>query len=265
MAKTFWKGAISFGLVAIPVKMYTATRSVTPAFHLLHKKCSTRPRQVLFCPLDMEYFGVKETMRGYEYARGQFVSLDEGDFKKVPLKTLHAIVIVRFVPAEEIDPIYYYGSHYLEPEELGARPFSLLRQALEKTRRVGVAKVTFQRREHLAILRPAGDSLVLHTIHFNDEILPRVEAPVPEPASDEELELANSLVMAMAGSFKPEEYRDEYRQALQKLIEAKVKGEKIKAPSVPRVEITDLMSARRISVAKAKKVRQKAAAGATGE
>jgi DNA end-binding protein Ku len=146
MAKAFWKGAISFGLVAIPVKMYTATRSVTPAFHLLHKKCSTRLRQVLYCPLDEEYFGVKETVRGYEYARGQFVSLDEGDFRKVPLKTLHAIDIVRFFPAEEIDPIYYYGSHYLEPEELGARPFSLLRQALQKTGRVGVAKVTFQRR-----------------------------------------------------------------------------------------------------------------------
>lgn len=265
MAKAFWKGAISFGLVAIPVKMYTATRSVTPAFHLLHKKCSTRPRQVLYCPLDEEYFSVKETLRGYEYASGQFVSLDEGDFRKVPLKTLHAIDIVRFVPAEEIDPIYYYGSHYLEPEELGARPFSLLRQALQKTRRVGVAKVTFQRREHLAILRPAGDSLVLHTIHFNDEILPPVKMPVAEPASDEELKMASSLVMAMAGNFKPEEYKDEYRQALQKLIEAKVKGEKIKAPSVPKVEISDLMSALRISVDKAKKARQKAAAGAVGE
>jgi DNA end-binding protein Ku len=129
---------------------------------------------------------------------------------------------------------------------------------------VGVAKVTFQRREHLAILRPAGDSLVLHTIHFNDEILPPVKMPVAEPASGEELKMASSLVMAMAGNFKPEEYKDEYRQALQKLIEAKVKGEKIKAPSVPKVEISDLMSALRISVDKAKKAR-KAAAGVVGE
>jgi DNA end-binding protein Ku len=265
MAKSFWKGVISFGLVVIPVKMYTATRSVTPTFHLLHKKCSTRPRQVLYCPLDEEYFGVKETVRGYEYAKGQFISLDYSDFKKVPLKTLHAIDIVRFVPTDEIDPIYYYNSHYLEPEELGARPFSLLRQALQKTQRVGVAKVTFQRREHLSILMPAGDSLVLHTIHFSDEILPRIEVPAAEPASDEELEMATSLVKAMAGSFKPEEYKDEYRQALEKLIETKVKGEKIKSPSVPKVEITDLMSALRISVDKAKKARPKAAAGAAGE
>jgi DNA end-binding protein Ku len=265
MAKAFWKGVISFGLVVIPVKMYTATRSVTPTFHLLHKKCSTRPRQVLYCPLDEEYFGVKETVRGYEYAKGQFIPLDDSDFKKVPLKTMHAIDIVRFVPAEEIDPIYYYGNHYLEPEELGARPFSLLRQALQKTQRVGVAKVTFQRREHLSVLRTAGDSLVLHTIHFNEEILPRVGVPAAEPASGEELQMATSLVMAMAGSFNPEEYEDEYSQALQKLIEAKVKGEKVKAPSVPKVEISDLMSALRLSVEQAKKARPKVAAGAAGE
>ena len=123
MAKAFWKGAISFGMVSIPVKMYVATTSHVMNFHLLHKKCLTRPKQVLHCEEDNEYFGIKETVRGYEYGKGQYVVLKDSDFNKVPVRTTHIIDIVGFVKDEEIDPLYFYGSHYLEPEEFAVKPY----------------------------------------------------------------------------------------------------------------------------------------------
>src|SRR3990172_10525017 len=129
MARAFWKGVIGFGMVAIPVKMYVASDIRPITFHYLHKKCLTRPKQVLFCETDNEYFTTKEVARGYEYARGQYVVLDDSDLEKVPVATAHRIEIKAFVNASEIDPIYYHSSHYLEPEELGAKPFALLRQA----------------------------------------------------------------------------------------------------------------------------------------
>ncbi len=254
MPRAFWKGVISFGLVAIPVKMSVAAESKTLSFHLLHKKCLTRPKQVLFCDTDNEYFGIKETVRGYEVAKEQYVVLDESDFEKVPVRTTHSIDIAGFVDAKEIDPLYYYASHYVEPEELGARPFRLLREALEKTGRVGIAKVAFQRREHLCSLRPLEDILVLHTMHYQNEILSRKEiAPSKPKVTEAEMDMAVSLIKAMAKSFNPDDYKDEYQVALKQLIEAKVKGEKITAPAEPKVEIGDLMAALRASIAEAKK------------
>lgn len=249
MARAFWKGVISFGLVAIPVKMYTGTESKTLAFHLLHRKCLTRPRQVLHCETDDEYFGLKDTVRGYEVDKDQYVVLDESDFEKVPVRTLHSIDIFGFVEARDIDPIYYYGIHYLKPEKLGAGPFRLLREALVKTGRVGVAKVAFQRREHLVCLRPLDDILVLHTMHYESELRPRKNlAPPRVEVAQNELDMAVSLVNAMATEFDPAAYRDEYRDALQKVIDVKIKGEEITAPAIPTVEISDLMAALRASI-----------------
>ncbi|MBI2980030.1 MAG: Ku protein [Chloroflexi bacterium] len=254
MPRAFWKGVISFGLVAIPVKMYVGTESKTLSFHLLHKKCLTRPKQVLHCETDDEYFSIKDTVRGYEVAKEQYVVLNDSDFEKVPIRTSHAIDILGFVEAKEIDPIYYFGIHYLEPEELGAKPFRLLREALEKTGRVGVAKVSFQRREHLGCLRPLEDILVLHTMHYATELLSRKELfPSKTRVTEAELDMAVSLVKAMAKSFTPEEYKDEYQEALKKVIEAKVTGEKIVAPAAPKAEIVDLMATLRASIEAAKK------------
>jgi DNA end-binding protein Ku len=254
MVKSFWKGVISFGLVAIPVKMYVATETRPVSFHLLHKKCLTRPKQVLHCDLDNEYFSIKDTVRGYEVAKDQYVVLDDSDFEKVPIKTSHSIDIQCFIDGKEIDPVYYYGSHYIEPEELGVKPFQLLLQALEKTGKVGIAKVAFQHREHLGCLRPLEDILALHTIHFQSDILPHEELDVPEAKTTAaEMDMAISLIRAMAKSFKAEDYHDEYQEALKKMVEAKVKGEKIVAPSVAKVEMVDLMAALRASVAAVKK------------
>jgi DNA end-binding protein Ku len=254
MAKAFWKGVISFGMVVIPVKMYVATEARTLNFHLLHRKCLTRPKQVLHCEHDEEYITLKDTVRGYEYAKDQFVVLEEEDFKKVPVKTSHSINILGFVDSREIDSIYYQSSHYLEPEELGIKPFALLKEVLLKTNRTGIAKVTFQRREHLCALRPLGDILALHTMYYHDEIVDRSELSAPKPdLAAAEMEMATSLVSAMATGFQAEKYKDEYRDGLKKMVQAKVEGVELKTPAEPEIEIPDLMSALKASIDAAKK------------
>lgn len=262
MPRAFWKGVISFGMVVIPVKMYTATETRPISFHILHKTCKTRPKQEWFCEHDEQYISVKDTVRAYEYAKDQYLVVTEDDLKKVPVKTSRSINILGFVEAKEIDPIYYQNSHYLEPETLGAKPFSLLHEVLNKTKRVGIAKVTFQRREHLCALRPLDAILALHTLYYPDEILDRKEITAPkENLAPRELEMAASLVTAMSAGFKPEDYKDEYRLALKKLIEDKLKGVEIKAPVEKTEEIPDLMTALRASIEAAKKHPGKKAVG----
>lgn len=258
MARPFWNGAISFGLVSIPVKMYVATESKSPGFHYLHKMCLTRPKQVLYCEKDKEYLTVRDMALGYEYAKGQYVIFKEEEFKKVPVKTTHTIDILGFTKSQEIDPIYYYASHYLEPEKLGAKPYSLLREALFKTGRVGIAKVSFQRREHLCCLQPIDDILLLHSLHYSNEIRPRGEiAGLKSEFTKAEIDMAISLIASMEKPFKPADYRDEYREALESMIEAKINGKEISVSEVPTVVMPDLMSALKASVEAVKKGKDK--------
>ena len=254
MAKAFWKGVISFGMVVIPIKMYVATETRALSFHILHKKCLTRPKQVWHCDHDNDYFTLRETVRGYEYAKGQYVVVSEDDFKKVPVKTSHSINILGFIESGEIDSLYYRSGHYLEPEEVGTKPFALLREVLLKTKRVGIAKVTFQKREHLCALRPFGSIMALHTMYYHNELLDQSELGRSQPEiADNELAMAKALVTAMATSFKPEQYKDEYHDSLKKMVEAKVKGIEIKIPEEEKFEITDLMTALKASVEAARK------------
>lgn len=254
MAKSFWKGAISFGLVSIPVRMSLATTSKTPSFHLLHKKCLTRPKQTLYCPTDEQYFDARDTVRGYEYVKGQYVVFEEDDFEKVPVSTLHTIAVQAFAVPEDIDPLYYYGSHYIEPEELGAKAFFLLCESMLRSKYVAIANVTFQRREHLCCLRPVDDIMVLHTIHYRDEILPRGKISIARPeVTDEEMRMATTLMSAMVKKFEPGEYRDGYTEALRKLVEAKANGDEIKLPTPAKIEVADLMSALKKSIEAAQK------------
>lgn len=249
MPRAFWKGAISFGLVTIPVKMYVATETKSLSFHYLHKKDLIRPKQVLYCPADNEYFGREDTVSGYEYIKGKYVVLTDKDFEKVPLRTTHTIDILGFVEENEIDPLFYYNTHYLEADEMGVKPFSLLRDVLRKEKRAGIAKVSFSRREHLCCLRPLEQILVLHSMHYQDEIRSFSELSPPETSlRSEELEMATSLVKSMVTDFKPEKYHDEYRKALKDMVEARIAGKEIKAPPQPPAEMPDLMAALRASV-----------------
>ena len=254
MPKAFWKGTISFGLVVIPVSMSVAIREHPLRFSYLHKRDLVKPNQVLHCPEDGEYFSVKDTVRGYEYAKGQYIVITDKDFEAVPLRTTRSIDIQAFVDAGEIDPIFFFDSHFLEPQPLGEKPFRLLRQAMTDAGKVGVAKVSFARKEHLACLRPYGDTLILHTMRYADEIGAAPEVPQAKAAPVKaELSMAVSLIKSMEEKFKPEQYRDEYRTALEKIIAAKLKGKKIEAPkAAPEKDTVDLMAALEASLAKTK-------------
>ncbi len=251
MAKAFWKGAISFGMVTIPVTMYVAATSHGISFHLLHSKCLTRPKQVLHCDEDNEYFSIKDTVRAYEYSKGRYAVLKDSDFEKVPVRTTHLIDILGFIKEAEIDPSYFYGTHYLEPEELAVKPYCLLRETLRKSGRVGIAKISFQRREHIVCLRPLDDLLALNTVHYQDEVLSPSKIEIPKvDITAAELKVAQSLVDAMTTTFQPDKYKDNYRIALEKIIAAKIQGAEVKAIPEPQVkEIPDLMAALRASIA----------------
>lgn len=259
MARAFWRGAISFGMVAIPVRVSVATERKAPGFHYLHRKCLTRPKQVWYCPVDDEYIQLKDMEKGLEYARGQYVVLEEKDFKKIAVKSTHTIDVFGFVAPQEIDPMYYFGAHYLEPEEIGVKPFRLFREALTKTQTVGLAKVTFQRREYLCCVQPRGDTLALHTLYYQSEIRPSDgAAPAEAKLSAAELNTAVSLIKVMKTSFNPEEYRDEYSLALEKMVQAKLQGQEVAAPKAPKAKAVDLMTALRQSIEEAEKKMQSA-------
>ena len=250
MTKSFWKGVISFGIVIIPVRMYVATHIKPVSFRVLHKKCLTRPHEEWYCEKDDEYFTSDDTVKGYEYAKGQFLVMEESDFEKVPVATAHAVDIVSFVEASEVDPVYYQNSYYLEPEDIGVKPYALLREVLVKTKKVGIAKVSFQKREHLCTLRPIGDVLALHTMYYHDEVLATDELKAPKQAVNAaELSLAETLVKALEKPFTPDKYKDDYRDALRKAVDAKLKGVELKEPKAPKnVESVDLMKALRDSL-----------------
>jgi DNA end-binding protein Ku len=244
-----WRGAISFGMVVIPVRLYKATENKTVAFHLLHRKCRTRARIVYRCEGENEYFAMSETIRGYEYAKGEYVTFEPVDFENLPLKSLHTVEVSAFVPGEQIDPVSYKDAYYLEPEQLGVRPFALFREALESTGRAAIARITFAQREHLCCLRSEDGGIVLHTLYYHDEVRPPVRSSAPKAATrPEELELAVTLIQAMQKDFRPEDYNDEYRQALEAVVQAKVAGKEIPPVEPAAPPIADFMAALRASI-----------------
>ena len=248
--RAIWSGTISFGLVSIPVRLYTATQSHDVHFHLLHKKDGVRLQNVRWCPKDEKAVPWDEVVRGFEYAKGNYVPITEEDLDHLPVKTVHTIDISDFVKLEEVDPIYYDKAYYLAPEETGAKAFVLLRQALQQTRRAAVAKVAIRDKESLCLVRPYLDVLSLDTLFYANEIRSTKEIAVDGiGVSPKEIEMAVSLIENLSDSFDPQRYHDEYQAALKKLINAKVAGAPLPAPPSERGEkIVDLMEALRASV-----------------
>jgi DNA end-binding protein Ku len=264
MARAIWSGVISFGMVSIPVKLYPATESKDISFHLLHKKCHNRVKQMRWCPTDDEQVEWNDTERGYEYAKGQYVVLTEEDFEKLPLPSKHTIDLSAFVKAEEIDPIYYEKAYYLEPEETGTKPYSLLVRALTDKELTAVAKIAIRQKEHLCALRAQDGVLVLETLLYSDEIRQDSRPASADTAiSDRELDLAYALVDAMEEPFEPDKYKDDYREALMDVIQAKLQGVEIEeAPVAAPTKVGDLMAALRASVEAVKKQKGEPAAAA---
>jgi DNA end-binding protein Ku len=258
--RAIWKGAISFGLVTIPVKLYSATEEKDVTFHQVRRSDGSRIKYKRVAAADGEEVQYGDIAKGYELPTGETVVLTDEDFKELPLTTSRAIDVLQFVPLEEVDPIYFQKSYYLEPEKAGAKPYVLLREALERSGKVAVVKVALRNREALATLRVRDGVFVLETMLWPDEVRTPEFAFLDEDIDvrEQELTMAGSLIETLSGEFDPTQYSDRYREALQAVIEAKIEGREVVQPEGGQPTagtVVDLMAALRASVeaAKAKK------------
>jgi DNA end-binding protein Ku len=251
-----WKGAISFGLVTIPVAVYPATEEKTLRFNQLHDEDMGRVRNKRVCEKCGQEITFEHIVKGYEYEKDHYTVMTDDDFDAVPLESSRAIDIVQFVDLEEIDPVYYKKSYYLIPDQTGAKAYSLLREAMSQDGKVGIAKVSFRDKEHLAALRFRDNAFVLETMYWPDEIREAEfgDVNVEVDVRAQELEMARQLIANLTSDWSPEIFTDEYREALLKIVEAKITGEEIQivAGEAP-AKVLDLMEALKASVAAAKK------------
>ncbi len=255
MARALWSGAIAFGLVNIPVRLYAATESKDLSFTTLHATCMTALRRPYVCPKDNVPVESKEMVKGYEFAKGQYVILKDTDFDAVPLESSKALEVAGFVDAEEIMPTLRERNYYLGPEEISLKPFELFRQALMRTGKVAIARAVLWKKEQLVAISPQDGGLVLTTLMYQDEVKPPPETPATQPVvlSDSEIDLALQLIKTLNMEFDLSKYKDRYRDALMQLIQAKVEGKEM--PAVTKVEAKptqDLMAALKASLAAAK-------------
>jgi len=254
MARAIWSGSISFGMVSIPVKLYGATESKDISFNLLHSTCGTRLKQLRWCPTDEVEVPWSETVRGYEYAKDQYVTLTDEDFEQLPLPSRHTIDLSAFVQEAEIDPVYYEKSYYLAPDERAEKPYALLLQAMEKKRLTALATITIRKKEQLCAIRPKEGAIVLETLYYPDEVRESGVDLEGTKVNERELEMAFTLIELLRKPFEPEEYHDTYREALAQLIDAKLEGrEVVKSPPARETKVIDLADALRRSVEAAKK------------
>ena len=263
MARAMWKGAIQFGLVTIPVKLYLATESSYQVrFNMLHEKDLSRIQMKTYCPVDDDVISRSETVKGYEYAPDKYVVITDEDLEKVPLKTVRSIEIEQFTKAKRDDAAVRFvkSAYYLEPDKVGRKAFHLLKSVLEDEGLTAICKVVIKDREALASLDPFADTMLLTTLHWPDEIRSTKDLDLPEEEPDfkpAELAMAKQLVSAMTGEFEPENYRDEYREALMKVIEAKMEGHEavVAEPVEETGNLIDLMAALEASVKATKAAR----------
>lgn len=261
MARAIWSGSIGFGMVSIPVKLFGATESKDISFNLLHATCGTRLKQLRWCPTDEQEVPWSETVRGYEYAKDQYVTLTDEDFEKLPLPSKHTIELTAFVKEDEIDPVYYEKSYHLAPDQRGEKAYALLIRTLEKKGLTALATITIRKKEQLCALRPKEGGLMLETLYYPDEIRARPEMDLEKvKITDRELEMAFALIDLLRKPFEPEEYKDHYREALTQVIDAKLEGrEVVESPEPKESKVIDLADALRKSVEAAKKSKPKRA------
>lgn len=252
-ARSFASGTISFGLVTIPVKLYsTGESSVGIQLNMLHKKCGSRLKQQYICPTDNEVVGREDMVKGYEYAKGQYVLFTEEELKALTPEATNSVEITEFVPLDQVDPIYFEKSTYLGPDRGGDRPYRLLSEAMRQTGRAALARYRARGKDYLVLLRPFEEGLILQQLRYADEIRPFSEIPVaPADVKEPELRLAMQLIEQIASDkFQPDQYEDTVRQSTRDLIEQKVQGQEITAPApeAPKAQIIDLMEALKASL-----------------
>ena len=245
MPGIIWKGYISFGLVSFPVRLSAAARPERVRFHMLHEKDHSRVKEVWYCAQEDKPIARSEIVKGYETSKDEYVVVEDEELKKIAPPTATTMDIIQFVSSDEVDPLYFESSYYVSPEESTARPYQLFLSALVETQQHAIAQIAMHQREHVVLIRPVDNGLVLHTLYYPDELhtankhtVPNVKNPVKE------LALAKSLVGHLTAPFKPEKFFDSYRRNVEKLIAQKSKGQRITAvPQTKRAPVIDLMEA----------------------
>ncbi len=262
MAASVWKGHLTFGLVSFPVRLFSAARSETISFNLLHKADHSRIKQMIYCQAEDKPVPRSELVKGYEYEKDHYVEIDDEDIKKVAPKTARVMEILEFVKADQVDPIYLESSYYMAPDEGGEKPYALLFQALRESAYYALAKVAMHNREHIIVLRPGAKGILTHTMYYQDEIRQVEEFRTDTSlVKDKELAMAKMLISSLEAEFEPQKYRDTYRENLQKMIEDKIEGKKVVAtPETHVAPVIDIMEALKRSLAEKRKPAQAATA-----
>ena len=252
MAASVWSGYLTFGLISIPVRLFSGARSSGISFNMLHRDDLTRVKQQLYCPADNRVVERSEIVKGYEYRKNEYVVVEPEEIKKIEPKTAKNMEILEFVKATEVDPVYFESSYYMMPEEAGRRPYALLTKALEESDYVGIAKLTMHNREYTVFLRPHEGGLMLHTMYYEEEVR-KVEgfgAPDVE-LKDAEVKVAHQLIEALATEWEPEKFKDDFQENLKNLIQTKLEGGTIAEVEKPKklAPVVDLMAALKQSLA----------------
>jgi DNA end-binding protein Ku len=257
--RTIWNGSINFGLVNIPIGLAVAQQRKDTSFRTLHRECGTPIKQKRYCPFHERDVEADELVKGWEFAKGQFVLVEDSDLEAVALQRSQSVDIIRFVPIDQVDPIYFDRTYYLAPAgpEAQRRPYVLLLRAMQEAGMAAVGKFVLWGKENLCLIRPLGESLVLETLYFAEDIRPRKEideAVEETEVKGPELAMATQLVESLVGDFDPKDYENEYRNELRAMLEAKLEGKEIEAPEpAPEAPVVDLMEALKQSVAQAQK------------
>jgi DNA end-binding protein Ku len=255
MASTVWKGHLTFGLVSLPIRLYSAARSESVSFNQLHKHDNSRVKQVLYCQAEDRPIERSEIVKGYEYERGRYVVIDDEDIRKVAPKTAKVMEILEFVKSADVDPLYFESSYYMAPDDAGEKPYALLFDALKRTGYVGVAKIAMHNREHIVILRPGPRGILLHTMYYAHEIRAVDEFRTDVSlVKEKEIALATGLIEALAADFEPQKYHDAYRDNLLAMIEAKKSGQEVVEAAAPEpAKVVDILDALKRSLEMARK------------
>ncbi|MEY2412531.1 MAG: end-binding protein Ku [Acidobacteriaceae bacterium] len=252
MAASVWSGYLTFGLISMPVRLFSGARSSSISFNMLHRDDLQRVKQQLYCPADNRVVERSEIVKGYEYRKDEYVVIEPEEIKKIEPKTAKTMEILEFVKSSEVDPVFFESSYYVMPEEAGRRPYALLTKALEESNFVAIAKLTMHNREYTVFLRPRDHGMMLHTMYYAEEVREAEGFGAPEvELKDAEVKVAHQLINALAADWDPEKYHDTFQENLKKLIQTKLEGGTIAEVEKPKklAPVVDLMSALKESLA----------------
>src|SRR5215472_8489490 len=268
MAASVWSGYLTFGLISMPVRLFSGARSSGISFNMLHRPDLQRVKQQYYCPAENRVVERSEIVKGYEFRKDEYIVIEPEEIKKIEPQTAKTMEILEFVKSGDVDPVYFESSYYMVPEEAGRRPYALLTKALEESEYVAIANLTMHNREYTVFLRPHKGGMMLHTMYYAEEVRQVEEFGAPEVEIKEaELKVAHQLIEALADEWDPEKYHDNFQENLKKLIEVKLEGGEVKAVEKPKklAPVVDLMAALKASLAQMEGKKKPAAAAPSEE